>query len=89
MGAQNKWVNHSVLKRREIDVLGKRDAVFYRIKSKNVVLNIEVKLKQHKKNLMFWFWKYIGEWKCSACSDVTIKNVFFSFVNQPTKAQLQ
>jgi hypothetical protein len=53
MGAQNKWVNHSVLKRREIDVLGKRDAVFYRIKSKNVVLNIEVKLKQHKKNLMF------------------------------------
>jgi len=41
MGAQNKWVNHSVFKRREIDVLGKREAVFYRIKSKYVVLNME------------------------------------------------
>lgn len=41
MGAQNKWVNHSVFKRKEIDVLGKRDADFYTIKSKYVVLNIE------------------------------------------------
>jgi len=41
MGAQNKWANHSVFKRREIDVLRKREAVFYRIKSKYVVLNIE------------------------------------------------
>jgi hypothetical protein len=41
MGAQDKWVNHSVLKRREIDVLRKRDTVFYKIKSKNVVFNGE------------------------------------------------
>jgi len=32
-------VNHSVFKRREFDVLGKRDAVVYRIKSKYVVLS--------------------------------------------------
>jgi hypothetical protein len=53
VGARNKRVNHSVLKWREIDVFRKEDTFFYRIKSKNVVLNVEVKLQQHKKNVIF------------------------------------
>jgi hypothetical protein len=41
MGAQNKWVNNSVLKWREIDVLGKRNAVFCKIMSTNFLFNIK------------------------------------------------
>jgi hypothetical protein len=41
IGAQNKWVNKSVLKWREIGVLVKRNEVFFRITSKNFLFNIE------------------------------------------------